>query len=239
MWRKLSAEELMLLTVVLEKTLESPLDCKEIQPVHSEGDQSWVFIGRNDAKAETPILWPPHAKSWFIGKGSDGGRDWGQEEKGTTEDEMAGWHHWLYGHEFEQTLGVGDGQVTHDWATELNWTHLRLPWWLRQYRICLQCKRPVFNPWVRKTLWSRKRQPTPVLFPGKSQGQRSLAGYSSWGCTELDVTEWLSFSFSLKHLRACVDLANLSHPYMTTRKPKEISFPSNHCQTLRDFLCYG
>ena len=88
-------------TVVLENTLESPLDFKEIQPVHSKGDQSWVFIGRTDAKAETPILWPPHAKSWLIGKDPDAGRDWGQEEKGTTEDEMAGWHHWLDGHEFE------------------------------------------------------------------------------------------------------------------------------------------
>ena len=78
---------------MLEKTLESPLDCKEIQPVHSEGDQPWVFFGRNDAKAETPVLWPPYAKSWLIGKDSDAGRDWGQEEKGTTEDEMAGWHH--------------------------------------------------------------------------------------------------------------------------------------------------
>ena len=86
-------------TVVLEKTLESPLDFKEIQPVHSEGDQSCVFIGRTDAEAETPILWPPHAKSWLIGKDPDAGRDWGQEEKGMTEDEMAGWHHWLDGHE--------------------------------------------------------------------------------------------------------------------------------------------
>ena len=75
--------------MVLENTLESPLDCKDIQPVHSKGDQSWVFFGRNDAKAETPVLWPPHAKSWLIGKDSDAGRDWGQEEKGTTEDEMS------------------------------------------------------------------------------------------------------------------------------------------------------
>ena len=86
--------------MVLEKTLESPLDCKEIQLVHSE-DQPWDFFGRNDAKAETPVLWPPHAKSRLIGKDSDAGRDWGQEEKGTTEDEMAGWHHQLDGHEFE------------------------------------------------------------------------------------------------------------------------------------------
>ena len=96
-------------TVVLKKTPESPLDCK-IQPIHSKGDQPWVFFGKNDAKAETPILWLPHAKSWLIGKDSDAGRDRGQEEKGTTEDEMAGWHHWLDGHEFEWTLGVGDGQ---------------------------------------------------------------------------------------------------------------------------------
>ena len=88
-------------TVVLEKTLESPLDCRELQPVHPKGDQSWVFTGRTDAEAETPILWPPHVRSWLIVKDLDAGRDWGQEEKGTTEDEMAGWHHWLNGHEFE------------------------------------------------------------------------------------------------------------------------------------------
>ena len=88
-------------TVVLEKNLESPLDCKEIQPVQPKGDQPWVFIGRTDAEAETPIHWPPDVKSWLIGKDPDTGRDWGQEEKGTTEDEMAGWHHWLDGHEFE------------------------------------------------------------------------------------------------------------------------------------------
>ena len=88
-------------TVVLEKTLESPLDCKEIQPVHPKGDQSWVFIGRTDAEAEAAVLWPPDVKSWFIGKAPDAGRDWGQEEKGTTEDEMTGWHHRLDGHEFE------------------------------------------------------------------------------------------------------------------------------------------
>ena len=119
-------------TVVLEKTLESPLDCEEIQPVHSEGNQSWVFFGRNDAKAETPVLWPPHAKSWLIGKVSDGGRDWGQEEKGTTEDEMAGWHHWLDGHECEWTLvlvmdreawraAVHGGRKESDTTEWLNW----------------------------------------------------------------------------------------------------------------------
>ena len=122
-------------TVVLEKTLESPLDCKEIQPVHSKGDQPWVFFGRNDAKAETPVLWPPHAKSWLIGKDSDAGRGWGQEEKGTTENEMAGWHHQLDGCESEWTSGVGDGQgglvccdswgrTESDTTERLNWTEL-------------------------------------------------------------------------------------------------------------------
>ena len=122
-------------TVVLEKTLQSPLDCKEIQPVHLKGNQSWLFIGRTDAEAETPILWPPHAKSWPIGKDSDAGRDCGQEEKGVTEGEMAGWHHWLDGHEFEWTLGVGDGQgglecwdswghKVPDMTERLKWTEL-------------------------------------------------------------------------------------------------------------------
>ena len=90
-----------MLFVVLEKTLESPLNCKEIQPVHSEGDQPWDFFGRNDAKAVTPVLWPPHVKSGLIGTDSDAGKDWGQEEKGMTEDEMAGWHHRLNGRESE------------------------------------------------------------------------------------------------------------------------------------------
>ena len=92
-------------TVVLEKTRESPLDCKEIQPVHSKGDQSWIFIGRIDAEAETPILWPPDAKDWLTGKDPDAGKDRTWEEKGMTEDEMVGWHHWLNGHEFEWTPG--------------------------------------------------------------------------------------------------------------------------------------
>ena len=131
-------------TVALEKTPESPLDCKEIQPVHSEGDQPWDFFGGDDAKAEAPILRPPHAKSWLIGKDPDAGRDWGQEEKGTTEDEMAGWHHRLEGHEFEWTPGIGDGQgglaCCDSWGRKesdttelLNWTsphsyyHISLP----------------------------------------------------------------------------------------------------------------
>ena len=119
-------------TVVLEKTLESPLDCKENQPVHSEGDHPWDFFGRNDAKAETPVLWPPHVKSWLFGKDSDAGRDWGQEEKGMTEDEMAGWHHWLNGHESGWTPGVGDGQgglaCCDSWGCKESDTTERLIW---------------------------------------------------------------------------------------------------------------
>ena len=102
--------ECLCVFVDLEKTLESPLDCKEIQPVHPKGNQSWIFIGRTDAEAETPILWPPDGKNWLIGKDPDVGKDWGWEEKGMTEDEMVGWHHWLDGNESEQTPGVGDGQ---------------------------------------------------------------------------------------------------------------------------------
>ena len=131
-------------TVVLEKTLESPLDCKEIQPVHPKGDQSSVFIGRTDAEAETPKLWPPDTKSWLIGKDHDAGKDWGQEEKGTTEDEIVGWHHRL------KDMGLGglrelvmDREAWHavvhgvaqsrtrlrDW-TELNWGFLSGQFWL-------------------------------------------------------------------------------------------------------------
>ena len=126
-------------TVVLKKTLESPLDCKEVQPVHSEGDQSWVFIGRTDVEAETPILWPPDAKNWLIGKDPDAGKDWGQEEKGMTEDEMASWGWmasltqwtWVWVNSgswwWTRRPGVlrfmGSQRVGHDWVTEPNWTN--------------------------------------------------------------------------------------------------------------------
>ena len=122
-------------TVVLEKTPESPLDFK-IKQVNPEGNQLWTFMGRTDAEAETLILWPHDAKSRLIRKDPDAGKDWRQEEKGTTENEMVGWHYWLDGHEFEQAPGVGDRQgslaclglrrVGHDWATDLNWTEIEL-----------------------------------------------------------------------------------------------------------------
>ena len=143
-------------TVVLEKTLASPLDCKKIQPVHPKGDQSWVFIGRTDAEAETPIFWPLNAKSWLIGKDPDAGRDWGPEEKGTTEDEMAGWHHRLDAHEFGWTPGVADGQgglaccdswsrKASDTTERLNWTELN---WGRATKVSLngELQYPEFPP---------------------------------------------------------------------------------------------
>ena len=127
-------------TVMLEKTLESPLDCKEIQSVNPKGNRSWIFIGRTDAEAETPILWPPDAKNWLIGKDPDAGKDWRREKKGTTEDEMVGWHHQLDGHEFELASGVDDGQgrlvccspwghKESDTTEQLSWSILsRLSW---------------------------------------------------------------------------------------------------------------
>ena len=136
-------------TVVLEKIFESPLDCKEIQPVHPTGNQSWIFIGRTDAEAETPILWQPDAKNWLVGKDPNAGKDWSQEEKGMTEDEMVGWHHWLNGHEFEQAPEDSEGQGSlaccspwghketrlSDW-NELNWTW-SCPVFPTYWRYCL------------------------------------------------------------------------------------------------------
>ena len=109
LWRKLSTEELMLLNCGAGEDSWDPLDCKGIQPVHPKGDQSWVFIGRTNADAEAPILCITDAMNWLLGKDPDARKDWRQEEQGTTQDDMVGWHHWLDGHEFEQALGVGDG----------------------------------------------------------------------------------------------------------------------------------
>ena len=121
-------------TVLLEKTLESLLDCKEIQPAHPKADQSWVLIGRTDVEAVTPIFRPPDAKSWLIWKDPDAGKDWRQEEKGMTEDEMVGWHHWLNGHEFERTWGASNGQgglaCCSPWGhKELDMTATEVNWW--------------------------------------------------------------------------------------------------------------
>ena len=134
------------------------------QPVHSEGDQPWDFFGRNDTKAETPVLWPPHGKSWLIGKDSDAGSDWGQQEKGMTEDEMAGWHHWLDGYEFEWTPGVGDGQgglaCCDSWGHKESDTTERLKW---TELVCVCVCVCVCMDLKAKVLWRREWQSTPVL----------------------------------------------------------------------------
>ena len=127
------------LTVVLKKTLASPLDCKEIKPIHPKGNQSWIFIGRTDAEAEAPILWPPDVTNWLNGKDSDAGKDWRQEEKWTTEEEMVGWHHRLDGHEFEQAPGVGDGQGSLACCSPRG------------------CKEPDTTEWLNWTDWTNKR----------------------------------------------------------------------------------
>ena len=193
LWRKLNTKELMLLNCGVGEDSWESLDCKKIQPAHYKGDQSWNFFGRNDAKAETPELWPSHAKSWLTGKDSDTGRDWGQEEKGTTEDEMAGWHHRLDGRWVWVNSGswwwtgrpgvlrfMGSQRVRHDWATELNWTeslyslrkatrNLGTRKSTSKKHICLwnMGQRSMIN---KKIPWSRKWQPTPVFLTGKSHG---------------------------------------------------------------------
>ena len=185
-------------------------DCKEIQPVYPKGDQSWIFIGRTDAEAETPILWPPYSKYWLIGKDPDAWKDWRQEEKGLTEDEMVGWHHRLDGHEFEQTPGVGDGQgglvCYSSWGCKesditewLNWLTVVFIW---ASQVALLVKNTLANSgdvwdlglipesgWCSPPPWRRTWQPTPVFLPGKSHGQMILAGCRPWGCKELDTTE--------------------------------------------------
>ena len=161
-------------TVVLEKTLENPLDCKEIQPVHLKGGQSWMFIGRTDAEAEAPILWPPEAKSWLIWKDPDPGKDWGQEEKGTIEDEMVGWHHWLNGHGHGWTPEVGDGQgglaccnswgrIESDTTERLNWTE-----WT------VACQAPLSMGFFRQEFWNALPCPPPGDLPNRGIQLRLL-----------------------------------------------------------------
>ena len=156
--------------MVLEKTLESPLKCKEIQPVHPKVNQSWVFIGRTDAETETPILWPPDVKNWLIGKDPDAGKYWRQEEKGPTEDKIIGWHHQLNGHEFEQALGVSNeqgslvccspwGRKESDTTERLNWTELNFPTYTAKFLLLPSpsglllsmtsfLPSPVAEPWI-------------------------------------------------------------------------------------------
>ena len=175
-------------TVVLEKILESPLDCKVIQPVNPRGNRSWIFIGRTDVEAETPILWPPDVKNWLIRNNPDAGKDWRQEEKGTTEDEMVGCYHQLNGYEFEQTPGDGEGQGNltccslwgHKESDTTEWLN-NISKWKESEKVY------ILHIYICKT-GRRKWQPTPVFLPGESQGQRSLVGCCPW-VTESDTTK--------------------------------------------------
>ena len=183
-------------TVVLEKTLESSLDCKEIQPVYPKGDQSWVFTGRTDVEAETPILWPPDAKNWLIGKDPDAGK----RLKAGGEGDDRGWDGWMasliqwtwvcascgrwwWTGRPGMLRSMGSQRAGHDWATELNWVLKNPP------TNCRRHGRSWFDSWVRKVPWRRKGPPTPVFLLGESHGQRSPAGYSLWGHKGSDVTK--------------------------------------------------
>ena len=186
-------------TVVLEKTLESPLDYKEIKQVNSKGNKPCIFIRRTDAEAETPILWPPDVKNWLTRKDLDSGKDW-RRRKGL-QDKIVGWHHRLNGYEFEQAPGDGEGQESlvccSPWGhKELDTTEqLNYPGGSEVKASACSFLRPGFNPWVEKIPWRRKQQPTPVFLPWESHGWRSLVGYSPWGHKELDTTERLQFHF--------------------------------------------
>jgi len=194
-------------TVALEKTLESPLDCKEIQPVHPKGNQSWIFIGRTDAEVETPILWPPDAKNWLTGKDPDERLKAGGE--GLTEDKMVGWHHRLNGHEFEQAPGVGDGQGSlaccSPWGCKESDT-TEWPNWTEWFKSNLKDQRgflggsagkestcdagdPGLIPGLGRSPRRREWLPTPVFWPGEFRGL-----YSPWGCKESGMTDQLSLS---------------------------------------------
>ena len=176
-------------TVLLEKTLESPLDCKKIKPVNPKGNQSWIFNGRTGAEA--PILWPPVAKNWLIGKDPDAGKDWRQEKKGTTEDEMVGWHHWLNGHEFEQALGVGDGEGSlvccSPWGPKESDTTEQLNWMFQEKLTSLKYSKITFTnsgnmsvSYMKSPIRIRFRTHMLILSITKMSRKLPLA---SWNCS--------------------------------------------------------
>ena len=170
-------------TVVLEKTHESPLDWKGIQPVHPKGNQSWIFIGRTNAEA--PILWPLDVKNWLIGKDPNDGKDWRQEEKGMIEDEMVGWHHWLNGHEFEQALGVGDGQGSLICCSQ--WGHKELA------RLSDSTE---LNEWYSGILFSHKKEWNITIFRNTG-GPRDY--HAKWSRSERQIPHAITYLWNLKY----------------------------------------
>ena len=206
-------------TVVLERTLEVPLDCKEIQPVHPKGDQSWAFIGRTDAEAEIPILRSPDAKNWLIWKDPDAGKDWGQEEKVMTEDEMFGWHYWLNGHEFGWTLAVGDGQglaccspwghKESDTTERLNWNELKGTFILTSGNRLWGFTCTYF--WINcSVLFQRGRPLTPSSIIWRSQGLPTVLAWALW----VSTTEcYLKISFFHQNWSLNLLLINVKTSY--------------------------
>ena len=191
--------------MVLEKSLQRPLDSKKIKPVNPKGNQPWRFIGRTDAEAEAPIFWPPDAKCQLIWKDPDAGKDW-RQEKGMAENVMVRWHHQLTGHEFEQTLGDSGGQGSlHAAVHGVTKSRIRLNDWRTTIKQLIYSGDQFAMYWNISvlhalTVWRRKWQPTPVFLPGESQGRGSLMGCRLWGRTESDTTEvtWHSISTVLK-----------------------------------------
>ena len=189
--------------VLLEKTLESPLDCKEIKSVNPKGNQSWIFIGRTDTEAEAPILWPPDAKNWLLGKDPDAEKDWRQEEKGTTEDEMVGWHHQLDGHEFEQAPGVGDGQESLMWYSSWGRQELDMTEWLNRTELSWTANVPFFSIEFFVTFLLMMHLSVNYLLPGKVTHiwpRNTLGDFPVgilWGCNIDTVRMSL---VSMKHL---------------------------------------
>ena len=179
--------------MVLEKTLESSLDSKEIKPVHPKGNQFWIFTGRTDAEAEAPILWPLDEKSWLIRKDPDAGKDRRQKKKEMTEDEIVGWHHQLDRHEFEQAPGLSNGQESLACCSPRGWEESAITEWLNSQLNGKESSCNIgFASWDWKICWRRDRLPTPVLFLGEFHGL-----FSPWSHKELDTTEQLSLSHCL------------------------------------------
>ena len=191
----------------LEKTLESPLDSKEIQPVHPKGDQSWIFTGRTDAEAETPILWSPHAKNGLIGKDPDAGKDWMQEEKGKTEEEMVGWHHQLDRHEFEQALGDGDGQGSLACCSPWGLKELDTTEWLSWTLPIWTVSRGKQKSWEEASLYVQ----TEHWFPIDCSKEAALLRMKPWPRSRSPMN-----GLAPSSLQSCAEWQNEAAPFLVT-----------------------
>ena len=197
--------------VALEKTLESLLDCKEIKPVSVKGNQPWIFIGRTDAEAKVLILLPPNVRNWLNSKDLDVGKDWRREEKTAMEDEMAGWHHWFNGHDLGKLQEMTRDReawraMAHGVVKSQTWRGDCTTTWIAVSGTFCSCSSVVQSPrHVQRSTThghGRRWQPTPIFLPGESHGQRSLVGYSPWGCKESNTAEWLTHTGNIHGMQA-------------------------------------